>query len=677
MKHIFILLLLCLSTSLASAQTQITVNFNNEITKVNPRNFGVNVQRAFNPDIASDSSFKAKLKELDPSIIRYHAFEQILNGHSNNWIDYENRRWDKAKIDNVLSHKKSDAAILITITGWPSWMNDSSNPKKLDPAKVEEYADFTADLVDIVRNQLGHKVEFWEPFNEKDGGNGKYDGEKDMIELAEIHKRCAEKMKNKRSDIKIVAGVFRQPYTPNINFFLKALAGSNSFDVFSYHHYPSGGITSIPEIFNMADDFIIGANSVRAKLNGNGFTDIPMWLDEYNLFWSYDALGYENMTNAVGGVFDALALKSIMESGKIDAAMTWNAGDGRYGKIRSDFSDLTNGGYVYKTLKTLAQGSVCRTSSTDNQNVVGFATARTDGEYMFMIVNRSNKSTYSRITAPNWKPNDKTLQVTRINEDGLSNGTMNWDSLNNVTGIQLQKHEIAFFVTQGGGTIDIPSLDLNGKIITLQSSNNLFVSSEDGLEAMNADRGNASEWEQFTIIDDNDDGIVALKGSNNKYVSSENGEKPIYCNRGKINSYEEFVWIDLGDGKIALQGNNNRYVSSENGLQPMTCNRETIGEWEIFEYSIVGNKNFEGLSENILNLYPNPTRDGIFNLSLSNISKENVKIFDLSGRAIGYTFVSENKNLLQIKIEVTTGIYIVQAGNIKNKSIIQAKLIVK
>lgn len=119
-----------------------------------------------------------------------------------------------------------------------------------------------------------------------------------------------------------------------------------------------------------------------------------------------------------------------------------------------------------------------------------------------------------------------------------------------------------------------------GQTITLKGSNNLYVSGEDGTQAMNCNRPTAQAWEQFQVID-RGNGKVSLQ-SMGMYASSENGTQAITCNRPTIGAWEEFTWINNTDGTISLQGNNGRFVSSENGTQPMTCTRATAQGWEEF-----------------------------------------------------------------------------------------------
>ncbi|RVU01870.1 lectin [Mucilaginibacter limnophilus] len=150
-------------------------------------------------------------------------------------------------------------------------------------------------------------------------------------------------------------------------------------------------------------------------------------------------------------------------------------------------------------------------------------------------------------------------------------------------GGRMLKGQIALTATRptqpivgGGGTGNPPI----GQTITLKSANNLYVCSENGTQAMNANRTAVGGWEQFAITSAGS-GKVALQNSG-KYVSSENGTQAITCNRTAVGPWEQFDWINNGDGTISLRGSNGRYVSSEGGTQAMTCNRTTIGSTEKF-----------------------------------------------------------------------------------------------
>ncbi|PUZ27070.1 Beta-glucanase, GH16 family [Chitinophaga costaii] len=119
-----------------------------------------------------------------------------------------------------------------------------------------------------------------------------------------------------------------------------------------------------------------------------------------------------------------------------------------------------------------------------------------------------------------------------------------------------------------------------GSVISLKGSNGLYVSGENGTQAMTCNRTTADDWEKFTVLDAGN-GKVSLR-SMGKYVSSEDGTQAITCNRTTVGDWEKFTWQVQPDGTISLIGNNGKYISSENGTQAMTCNRTTAGAWEAF-----------------------------------------------------------------------------------------------
>jgi hypothetical protein len=119
-----------------------------------------------------------------------------------------------------------------------------------------------------------------------------------------------------------------------------------------------------------------------------------------------------------------------------------------------------------------------------------------------------------------------------------------------------------------------------GQTITLKSSNNLYVCSENGASPMNCNRPVAQSWEQFTVV--NPGGGKVVLQNNGYYVCSEDGTQAMNCNRTAIGPWEQFDWVDNGDGTISLRGNNGKYVSSENGTISMTCTRSSIGATEKF-----------------------------------------------------------------------------------------------
>lgn len=162
-------------------------------------------------------------------------------------------------------------------------------------------------------------------------------------------------------------------------------------------------------------------------------------------------------------------------------------------------------------------------------------------------------------------------------------GVMIWELSQDATGansLLSAIHEVVLTRTNNpGGNAPV------GQTIWLRGNNNLYVSGENGTQAMNCNRASAQGWEQFTVVDAGG-GKIALR-SQGKYVSSENGAQPITCNRSSIQDWEKFTWISNSNGTVSFLCNNGGYICSENGTQAMSSWRTAIGAWESFNYGVV------------------------------------------------------------------------------------------
>ncbi len=435
----------------AQAQVSVNTDMTNTISVATEKHYGINVQRPFDPAIAADPNFKARLGEINPGIIRYHASEQIKEGNLKSWIDFPNKKWNASVINTVLSEAEPNTELLITITGWPLWMAEAADGKRLHPDSLQAYAEFCAELVDIVNNQYGFNVQYWEPFNEKDKEGG-YSGNVDMQILASIHQTCRTAMLAVDPSIKIVAGAFREPYQSNINHFLSYL-NPGDFDIFSYHQYGGTEEADTTVVYNRADNFANGASSLRSKLDNNGFAGVPIWLDEWNIYSSYlQDLNLRFMRSEIGGVFDALSYKYTLEQGLVDATFSWNAADGTYGKIKSDYTGLNPAGNVLKLFRQYGVGNIKSVFSTNNLDVEGYSVEGADGKTMFALINRSQSAINVNFSASGWEPTIQDVLKYTINKVGLLSETVQWSAITQ-SAVPMGTDEVIIFATQSDGSI--------------------------------------------------------------------------------------------------------------------------------------------------------------------------------------------------------------------------------
>ena len=210
-----------------------------------------------------------------------------------------------------------------------------------------------------------------------------------------------------------------------------------------------------------------------------------------------------------------------------------------------------------------------------------------------------------------------------------------------------------------------------GQTIWLQSAfSNMFVSSENGTQAMNCNRPTVQGWEQF-YVGDAGGGKITLQ-SMGKFVSSENAEQSMTCNRPAAQGWEQFDWFDNGDGTISLRGSNGLFVSSENGTKPMNCNRPTIDGWEKFRYGTVSAARLTTVeTQNVItanvvgSVYPNPVRHGaLYTIKVDKYTANapvHVSVMDLSGKTIA-TY-NAGKATVTIPAAKAPGVYLVKISN--------------
>ncbi len=262
-------------------------------------------------------------------------------------------------------------------------------------------------------------------------------------------------------------------------------------------------------------------------------------------------------------------------------------------------------------------------------------------------------------------------------------GIMMWELSGDVSGQFSLVSAIHEVVVNRGGDSVITKAPI-GKTIWLQGNNALYVSSENGTQAITCTRPAPQAWEQFLVADAGN-GKVTLQ-SMSKYVSSENGVQAITCNRAIPQGWEQFDWVVNTDGTISLRGNNGLYVSSENGEQAMTCNRPTIQGWEKFRFGVVSTiarvaatqaASALAAATQTGNIYPNPVRHGsLLTISVKEYNANapvHVTVMDITGKTLAQ--YKAGKASINIQAINKPGTYLVKIENAANSYV--QKLIVQ
>jgi aryl-phospho-beta-D-glucosidase BglC (GH1 family) len=258
-------------------------------------------------------------------------------------------------------------------------------------------------------------------------------------------------------------------------------------------------------------------------------------------------------------------------------------------------------------------------------------------------------------------------------------GWQTWQTISQTVQLTAGQQDVGLAAAAGGFNINWISITSNsssnapiGQIITLRGINNLYVSGENGTQAMRCNRATAGDWEKFSVLDGGN-GTISLR-SMGKYVSSENGAAAITCSRATVGGWERFVWVVNTDGTISLRGNNNLYVSSENGTTAMTCTRATISGWEAFNWTSVGTVTNGGAtvmteklpadeagSVSSLQVFPNPSPGAV---TIVSPAPGKLIIFDVTGRPV---FRASIKSTLKVN-SLKPGVYTVRVTSDDQKT---------
>lgn len=400
---IFLMLALCLfstgiilfSTSRARAAS-ITGSINWSATTGQSANlqYGLNAFHGYDPTPQMDPTYRSNVAAMKAGIVRWHYGSQMADSSTDSmaWVvspTTSSYHWDTNKINSALSNAlQSGGAFaygpvkVMDIVNWPAYLDDGS--EHLLSSQYSAYANFCAQLVRIININGHYGFKYFELFNERENGTGApYDH--NMAELGRIYNQAAAAMKAVDPTIKVGGPAFARPdLTYNIDDFFSTAAPN--LDFVSYHSYATGNSSDTnQQVWNNAD---IGnfTTSIRAEYAKYSSRSIDYFHDEYNISWNPPD---DKMTNEVGGVFDALAMTSLVNHGAT-GGMAWNEADGWYGKLDNSYARRP-ASYLYQYLNEDMKGNVVSSSSSDSTKIVMLA-VKNGNKDAFMLINRSGAS---------------------------------------------------------------------------------------------------------------------------------------------------------------------------------------------------------------------------------------------------------------------------------------------
>ncbi|MBE9032617.1 hypothetical protein IQ266_23035 [filamentous cyanobacterium LEGE 11480] len=364
-----------------AAPIDVTVDWQQVTGKATKYSYGVNVFQGVRPDIVRNRSYRNGVKYMQPGMLRYHHARMLEDSSLTNegWVVQPTTSayaWDRSKIARAImwTYPGVDADRMMNIPGFPAYMRDANG--RLKPEHYDDYAEFCADLVRVVNQELGQQMRYWEVMNELDSnayatdevGTGR-----GMDEVGKIYRLAAQAMRSVDPSIKIGGPAMGNPYnTKRLMAFLDV--AYEQLDFVSFHSYSTFSAfdpASDPQnwgIWQSAENRAYVANPVRWALGQAsqkfGPRDIELFHNEFNISSNY-RFNDPRMKDERSMIYDALAFAAIANSG-VTGALAWNEADGIYGKLAP-----TNDGnwtkrpatHVFNIYNRYFRGDIVKTSA--------------------------------------------------------------------------------------------------------------------------------------------------------------------------------------------------------------------------------------------------------------------------------------------------------------------------
>jgi hypothetical protein len=377
-----VLIVVVLFFSTISTSQTVTINWDTILGQVPDKMYGLNIWDGTLNGINNDIEYKTAISDLNLSLVRYHAYETTVNSDNKSWYNTATQLWRTNVIDGCLQAQNASNK-LISIFNFPQWLSsDGFDVKKMNVSNAQLYADWCADLVDIVNVQLGRDVKYWSVFNELETNFNS-----NIQDLATIYLACYTKMKLVDPTIKIGAFAITQPWWNNSAQFAFYQATNSNLDFIDYHIY--GGEFSSPAnnlLYNSANYLGYGgADNVRNLANLAGVpSTVPIWLSESNIVYSYTNDPAGKMASNVGAVWDAVLFESAIKANSISSIMLFNDRDGVYGKLAANNTKRP----AYHNLKILSNNFYGDfVSSTTSDSELKILAVKGTSTYSIMLCN--------------------------------------------------------------------------------------------------------------------------------------------------------------------------------------------------------------------------------------------------------------------------------------------------
>jgi hypothetical protein len=390
-----------------------SVDWASGLADTTPMVFGCNDYEVMTPEKAANREFQAQMQKIDFRLLRLHNANM-----ADRWSSQLSRRWDPDKIMaafQAASYLRT-STVVQNIPNWTQWMQ-KDDVGRLHESEVDRYAQFCADLVQLLNVRQRRNIKFWEPINEAEPV---YERAGSLDRLWTIFNRAAVAMKQVDPTISVGGPVISWSDPQQMRSFL--VHSYQHVDFLSWHRYATGNPRMASDRL-MTQTSEYGKDVVRFRKMGREFRPevMPLFLSEYNLNYNWKA-GETRHHGHIGAVWFASVLKHLAEN-NVDMAAVWHAKDNIYGLLDSrdrarPAAKLYEWCLDYMVGKTVA-------TDTNHPMVEAWAVEQAGGDRSIVLINKAAGPAMVKLSWPIDSRYEEPMELLYLNHAG--NQTFSYD----------------------------------------------------------------------------------------------------------------------------------------------------------------------------------------------------------------------------------------------------------
>jgi len=307
---------------------------------------------------------------------------------------------------------------------WPDWFTTDSNGC-LDPSQWDQFAQFCAQLVQIINIDQKRGVLYWEVTNEL---VDTYNKAGKLSDLWTIIGKSATAMRAIDRSIKVGGPADAWADTGSIGSLLQA--HGNNIDFVSWHSYLTGDTNSQNTLSNdalMQASVTFGKDvkNMKSTISSKGppGRQILTFFDEYSINWAQWLSNDTRIYTYIGAVWFASIHKNVAEAG-VDVAASWDGKDGTYGMVDAQNKQRLVA-QVFNWSTHHFVGSIA-SSSSDNSMVEVFGVTTSKGARSVYVINKSSSNVVANLKVSGFDLSliPPTLKIEGINSNGYYSSSM-------------------------------------------------------------------------------------------------------------------------------------------------------------------------------------------------------------------------------------------------------------